>query len=97
MDPLVTTLLPVLAVMAGRYLYEGLQIVAGFVNAKLPAPVHATALVLIQFGLIQASQMLGVPLPESLDGFTPEIATAAAAAAMSMGWHSVSGKARAET
>ncbi len=92
MDALVTLLLPVIAVVVGRYLYEGIQIVGNFVNTKLPAQVHAIALVVIQFALIQAAQALGIPLPETLNGFTPEIATAAMTAAMAMGWHRLSAK-----
>jgi hypothetical protein len=85
-------LLPVIAVVLGRYLYEGIQIVGNFVNAKLAPQIHAVALVVVQFALIQAAQALGVPLPETLDGFTPEIATAAMTAAMAMGWHKLSAK-----
>lgn len=92
LDTVVTLLMPVLAVAAGRYLYEGIQVIAHFVDAKLPAVVHAVALVVVQFALIQLAQMLGIPLPEALSGFTPEIATAAATAGMGMGWHALSKK-----
>ena len=92
MDALVSLLVPVLAVIGGRYLYEGIQIVGGFVKTGLPVQVHAIALVVIQFGLLQFAQFIGIPLPESLDGFTPELATAAVSAVIAMGWHSISAK-----
>ncbi len=92
MDALVSMLLPVLAVIGGRYLYEGIQIVGNFVRTKLPVQIHAVALVVIQFGLLQFAQFIGIPLPESLDGFTPEIATAVVTALAAMGWHAISAK-----
>jgi len=92
LDALVTLLMPVLAVIAGRYLYEGIQIIGNFVDYKLPAAVHAVALVVVQFALIQLAQLVGIPLPEALDGFAPEIATAFATAAIGMGWHALAKK-----
>ncbi len=92
LDALVTLLMPVLAVIAGRYLYEGIQVVGAFVDYKLPAAVHMVALVVVQFALIQLAQLVGIPLPEALSGFTPEIATALATAGMGMGWHALSKK-----
>lgn len=92
LDALVTLLMPVLAVIAGRYLYEGIQVIGNFVDYKLPAAVHGVALVVVQFALIQLSQLVGIPLPEALDGFTPEIATAFATAAIGMGWHALAKK-----
>ncbi|KKL19244.1 hypothetical protein LCGC14_2467430 [marine sediment metagenome] len=92
MDALVSMLLPVLAVIGGRYLYEGIQIVGSFVKTKLPVQAHAVALVVIQFGLLQFAQWIGLAMPESLDGFTPELVTATVSAAIAMGWHSISAK-----
>lgn len=92
MDVLVSMLLPVIAVAAGRYLYEGIQIVSRFVDSNVPAPVHAIVLVVVQFTLIQLAQLLGMPLPEALDAFTLEIVTAVVTALMAMGWHAISNK-----
>ena len=92
MDALVSMLIPVLAVIGGRYLYEGIQIVGNFIKTDLPVQAHAIALVVIQFGLLQFAQWIGIPMPESLDGFTPELVTAAVSAAIAMGWHSISTK-----
>ena len=92
LDALVTLLMPVLAVIAGRYLYEGIQVIGAFVDYKLPAAVHMVALVVVQFALIQLAQLVGIPLPEALSGFTPEIATALATAGIGMGWHALAKK-----
>ena len=92
MDELGLMLIPVIATIAGRYVYEGIQIVGNFVDNKLPTQVHAIALVVIQFGLLQFAQWIGLAMPESLDGFTPELATAVVSAAVAMGWHATSAK-----
>jgi len=88
---LVTILLPLLAVVAGRYLYEGIQIVGAFVNNKLSAQVHFITLTVIQFALVKFSQWIGIAIPTSLDGFTPALATSIATALIAMGWHAKSG------
>ncbi len=90
MEQLVPMLFPVLAVIAGRFLYEGIQIVAGFVNSKLTTQVHAIALIAIQFGLLQFAQWIGMTLPTALTGFTQEMSTAVVSALIAMGWHAVS-------
>jgi len=92
MDQFVSMLIPVLTTIGGRYLYEGIQIIGSFVKTKLPVQAHAVALVMIQFGLLQFAQWIGIAVPESLDGFTPELATATVSAAIAMGWHSISAK-----
>ncbi len=92
MDALVSMLILALAVVGGRYLYEGIQIVGNFVKTKLPVQAHAVALVVIQFGLLQFAQWIGIAMPEALDGFTPELTTAVVSAAAAMGWHAISGK-----
>ena len=93
MDTLVMMLLPVIAVGLGRYAYEGIQIVGGFVNSKLiNAPAHGIFLVLVQFGLIQLGQAVGIPLPESLDGLTLEIVVSVVNALAAMGYHALSAK-----
>ena len=92
MDVFASIVFPVLALFGGRCLYDGIQIVGGFVKTGLPVQVHAIALVVIQFGLLQFAQFIGIPLPESLDGFTPELATAAVSAVIAMGWHAISAK-----
>ena len=92
MDEFVLVLIPVIATIAGRYVYEGIQIVGKFVEYKLPAPAHAIALVVVQFGLLQFAQWIGIAMPESLDGFTPELATAVVSSLAAMGWHATSAK-----
>ena len=90
LDSLVTLVIPVLAVAGGRYMYEGIQELLKFVDRKTPVALHGLFLVVVQFGLIQLAQLLGMPLPEALDGWTIEITTAATATAMAMGWHRIS-------
>jgi hypothetical protein len=89
-DGLFAMLLPVLATIAGRYIYEGTQILGSFLKLKLPMAVHAISLVLVNWLLMQLGQFIGMTLPSTLEGFTPEIATAIAMALGQMGWHKIS-------
>jgi len=92
MDELVSMLFPLLAIVGGRYLYEGIQILFNFVNDQVAPQFHAIVLVVVQFTLLQFGQWIGIPMPESLDGFTAELATAITSALIAMGWHSISNK-----
>lgn len=87
MDQLVTMLLPILAAVLGRYAYEGVQILAKFVDMKLPAVVHGVALVVVNWLLLQLGMLIGMEIPTALDGLTPEVLTSIAMALGQMGWH----------
>ena len=90
MDSLVQMLLPVLATLGGRYAYEGIQILAQFVDTKIPTAIHGVALVIVNWLLLQLGMLIGMEIPTALEGFTPEIATAIAMALGQLGWHKLS-------
>jgi hypothetical protein len=85
-------LLPAVALLLGRYLYEGIQVLTTIIDKKVPVAVHGVVLVVVNWGLMQLGGLLGMPLPEALSGFTPEIATSLALALTQMGWHYAAGK-----
>jgi len=92
LDVLIGAVLPILAMWLGRYAYEGVQILARFVDMKLPEIVHAIALVVIDWLLLNLGQFLGMELLGGLDGLTPEVLTAIALTLGQMGWHKLSKK-----
>ncbi len=92
MDGLMTLLIPVVATFGGRYVYEAIQILGTFINTKVPTVLHAIALVFVQWGLIVFAQFIGIPMPETLQGFTPELTTAIVSALAAMGWHAIDAK-----
>jgi len=84
---------PIILILLGwgnSYLFEGLQSVVAQLQ-KLPAPLKQVAFILIQFALVKASVFLGLPLPDSLEGITPEILMSITSGLVGMGIH-VKGK-----
>ena len=92
MDQIASMFLPIGAVVAGRYLYEGIQVVGNFVKVSLSPQAHAAALVGVVFGLLQFGQFLGMSMPDALDNMFMEGAVAGVGAGVAMGWHSLSSK-----
>lgn len=86
MEALFAALLPILVAALTRYVTEGLQSLIAVMD-KLPAIVKQIVVVAIAFLLTHLSLALGIPLPESLDGLTPEVVSSILSALGAMGWH----------
>lgn len=87
MDQLVLLLLPALAALLGTYMWEGVQIISMLLDKKIPVQIHGIVLLVVNFLLMNLGQAIGLSLPETLSGFTPEVMTSVALALGQMGWH----------
>lgn len=83
---LVWLLVPLVLAYINTYLFEGLQS-AVIVLKGLPGIIKQLLYVIIQYLLLKLSIIVGLPLPEALEGFTPEIMLALTTSLVGMGLH----------
>lgn len=79
-------LIPLILAYLNTYLFSGLKALMTGLD-KLPAIVQRIIYTVIQYGLLKLSLLVGMPLPEALEGFTPEILLALTSAVVGMGMH----------